>query len=145
MLAALLFWALALYGAAVIVWQCVTHIRTVQQFGQSHPVAFVLIVKDAERQIEGLLRSLLLRTANGARRHTIYVVDFSDSLETEHIVRRLALRNPCLCYQHLASDDELGQALRQICVNSPSIGCIYDLRTCDMIGDISRDMISMCR
>ncbi len=145
MLAALLFWMLALYGAGVIVRQCVTHIRNVQQHGHSHPVAFVLIVQDAERHIEGLLRSLLFKMANGARQHTIYVLDLSESMETEHIVRRLALRNPCLSYEHIQSEDDLDRGLRRICVNAPSIGCIYDLRTCDMIGDISRDMISMCR
>lgn len=141
----LLVWLLALYGTISLIVQTILRYRAIKQAGTAQPVAFVLIVENAENTIEGLLRMLLYRTANALRPHTICVLDLSDSGETEHIVKRLSLKNPCLVYERVENEAALTDMIALICTESSSIGCIYDLRQYAMIRDITRDMAAMCR
>lgn len=145
MLTNLLVWLFALYGVVSLFWQCVHWLQQAKRASNAHPVAFILIVQDAEERIEGLLRCLLLRTANAVRSHSICLLDLSESRDTEHIVKRLSLKSPFLSYEHVTQEEELNRIVARICAESSAIGCIYDLRKCDMIEDISRDMVSMCR
>lgn len=141
----LLVWLLALYGMVTLIVQTVARYRIIKRAATAQPVAFILIVENAENTIEGLLRTLFIRTANAMRPHTICVLDLSEMGETQYIVKRLSLKNPCLEYQHVTHEIDLNVKIAEICTASSSIGCIYDLRDCDMIEDVTRDMVAMCK
>ena len=142
LITALLFWALAIYGAITLVWQSVQRLRRNQH---PHPVKLILIVQNAEREIEGVIRTLLIKGSMGTRDHGILILDLGSTDDTEKIVQALAARNSCITYQRIADDKEASMYLSQACFDSNTIGCIYDLRVPDMAHDISRDAAWLCR
>lgn len=141
MLAALLFWALAIYGAMTLVWQSVQRLRRKQH---PRPVKLILIVQNAEREIEGVLRTLLIQGSMGTREHGIVVLDLGSKDDTEGIVRKLAARNECIEYQKIQNEGDASFYLSQACLDGATIGCIYDLRIPDMVRDLSNDTAWLC-
>ncbi|OFW80751.1 MAG: hypothetical protein A2201_09930 [Alicyclobacillus sp. RIFOXYA1_FULL_53_8] len=142
MVAALLFWALAVYGALTIVRESVQRLRSRQQ---SYPVTLVLVVENGETQIEGVLRTLLLRVAMVSRTHRIVVLDLNSTDDTEFIIRNLMVHNECLEYRKIANEDDISRHFAGACLETPSIGCIYDLRVPNTARNISKNVGWLCR
>jgi len=142
MVAALLFWALAVYGALTIVRQSVQRLRSRQQ---SYPVTWILVVENAEVQIEGVLRTLLLRVSLVSRDHRIVVLDLNSTDDTEFIIRNLMVHNECVEYRKVSTEEEISRNFARACLDRPSIGCIYDLRVPSMVRSISRNVGWLCQ
>lgn len=123
---ALFFWLLAGYGALCIVWQASQRLR--RRFQRPRPLSLVLVVENAEDEIEGILRLLLLRTAFGMRERRIVVLDAGSTDDTGAIVQRLCQDNPALSYVRVADPAHWLDALAQLCLASPHVSCVYDLR-----------------
>lgn len=143
MFEALTFWALAMYGAIVLVWQVTRRIRNPSR--PPHPLLLALMVADAEDQIEGILRLLIMRTAYGQRERRIWVVDESSGDETERIVRRMMVQYPCLDYLRVMDDETGVRELVHRCLETTGVGCIYDLRVNGMLQDVTMDILRLCR
>ncbi|MCL6443301.1 MAG: hypothetical protein K6T83_07585 [Alicyclobacillus sp.] len=141
MLGAVVFWALAVYGAVAIVWQSVHRIQR-QRRHHKVPVTLILVVENAEREIEGTLRTLMVRTAFGDRERKILVIDVASQDETGAIVRRMAADHTCLEYLRVRDDNECLAELKAICLRIPRIGCIVDLRDRGLLREISEDVVS---
>jgi hypothetical protein len=143
MVEALIFWALAVYGALAVVRQCV---RSIQRRAQRnpHPLTIILIVQHAERDIEGTLRTLMIRTALGTRERRILVFDVASQDDTGQIVQRMTACHDCIDYVRVADDSELLHQLKALCLQSPRVGCIYDLRVNGMVRDVTRDVAWLC-
>lgn len=119
-----------------LVWQSVQRLRHQQH---PHPIKLILVVQNAEKEIEGVLRTLLIRGSLGTRDQRILVLDLGSSDDTEGIVRKLAARNSCLVYQKISDDKQVSLYVSQACLDTGTVGCIYDLRIPDMARDVSRD------
>lgn len=139
MVGALVVWALALYGATVIVSQSVGHIKRRSE-RHRHPLTIVLIVQNAEHQIEGTLRTLMIKTAFSPRERRILVFDVASQDETGSIVQRMTQQHHCLDYVHVSDEIAFIDQLKNVCLNSPRVGCIYDLRDHGMLRDVTHDV-----
>lgn len=142
MVAALFFWALAIYGALTLVWQSVQRLRGKQH---PHPVKLILIVQNAAGEIEGVLRTLLIQGSIGTREHRIVVLDLASTDDTEGIVRKLAARNGCIDYLKIRNEGDVSLYLSQALLDSSTIGCIYDLRIPEMVRELSKDAAWLCQ
>jgi hypothetical protein len=142
MVEALIFWGLALYGAMMAVWQVVQRLQ--RRLGSPHPVTLVLVVQNAEHQIEGMLRMLLLRTAWTGRERRVLVLDVGSCDDTPQILERLTTEYTSLRSTRVASEEELHRELHRACLEEPFVGCIYDLRLHRTSSDITADMIRFC-
>ncbi len=143
MVEALVFWALALYGALMIVWQSVNRIK--RRVEKQHPVKVILVVQNAENYIEGVLRTLLFTTSFGWRDHEVFVMDIGSTDDTERIVQTLAERADGLRYTRLSGETDFYQELERACWDFDSVRCIYDLRVNGMAHDVTADMLSLCQ
>ncbi|MCL6633703.1 MAG: hypothetical protein K6T63_13855 [Alicyclobacillus herbarius] len=141
MVEALVFWGLALYGAVVLVWQVTQRLKR-QWRGSA--LTFVLVVQNAEDHIEGMLRSLSLRTAWSNRPRRIVVIDVTSGDDTPRILERLAAENESIDWQTAAGEDEVRRILEQTCLTQPFFGCIYDLRAHSAPWEITEDMTRFC-
>ncbi|QQE78128.1 hypothetical protein [Alicyclobacillus sp. SO9] len=127
MIDVLIFWALALYGALMIVVQVVRKLQARNQ-NRIHPVSLLLIVRDAESSIEGLLRDVMLKSMFVEKVPSIRVIDMSSGEETGRIVQRLAALHSGLTYGAVRTEAELAAELSNHCLNETFVGYIYDLR-----------------
>jgi hypothetical protein len=139
MVGALVIWALALYGATVIISQSVGRIKHRHQ-QHPHPLTIVLIVQNAEHQIEGTLRALMIKTAFSPRERRVLVFDVASQDETGSIVQRMTQQHHCLDYVHVSDEIDFIDQLKNVCLNSPRVGCIYDLRDHGMLRDVTHDV-----
>lgn len=139
MVGALIIWALALYGASVIVVQSVQRLQN--RYNQHpHPLTIVLIVQNAEHEIEGTLRMLMMKTAFSPRERRILVFDVASDDDTGCIVQRLTQQHHCLDYVHVSNEVDFIDELKSVCLQSPRVGCIYDLRDRGMLKDVTHDV-----
>lgn len=98
MIETLIFWMLAMIGAATIVFYAV---KRLQRSSDGSPVSVIFIVQDEEKRIEGLLRRLLIQFALTPRQTSVVIIDTSDGTETGEIVQRLAVNNARIVYKRL--------------------------------------------
>lgn len=126
MVEAALFWALALYGAATVVYQCVILVQ--RRVHHPRSVTMILVVHNAQTYIEGLVRSFMMKTAAGRRRRAIVVIDVASSDDTPHILGALVDTHRCVSAITLHCETELQSALKTACLSGESIACVYDLR-----------------
>ncbi|MCL6454466.1 MAG: hypothetical protein K6T78_12730 [Alicyclobacillus sp.] len=144
MLEALFFWALAVYGAVMVVWQSVRAIaRRRSAAGPAHPVQIILLVQNVESSIEGLLRTLLASTAYSARRRTVCVIDVHSTDHTLEIAQRIAEDYGGMVCVSVHNEDEVAQQLRALCASSTAVCCVYDLRHFELLRDVTRDALSL--
>lgn len=143
MVEALFFWALAMYGALMIVWQSTKLLQKRRTKHDEHPVKVILVVQNAAQNIEGLLRAWLAGTADSNRDHTFFVMDVRSTDETSDIVKRLALEQPAIRYIQVNDEDDLLGQLREACVHSNGVACVYDLRDYGMLREAARDINSL--
>ncbi|MCL6625436.1 MAG: hypothetical protein K6T68_02475 [Alicyclobacillus shizuokensis] len=141
MVEALVFWGLALYGAVMLVWQVSQRLK---RRLAANPLTFVFIVQDAEAHIEGVLRSLTLRTAWSTRLRRVLVIDLASVDDTPLILERLAGEHDCIHWQRAETEDEVRRILTRTCLTEPFVGCIYDLRAARAPRDVTEDMIRFC-
>lgn len=141
MIEALFFWALALYGAVSLTFQTVLRVQRRRQ--HPYPVTFILIVRNAEEQIEGVVRSLMARTALSSRERQVLVIDWASDDETLAILN--AMEEDCTSLRSVRVDDdaEFLQALRNACMSGARVGCIYDLRQGGFAADVTDDLAAM--
>ncbi|GMA51291.1 hypothetical protein GCM10025857_26480 [Alicyclobacillus contaminans] len=144
MVEALIFWVLAVYGALTMVRQSVRSLQR-RTGAIPHPLTIILIVQNMENQIEGTLRTLMLRTALGHRERRILVFDVASQDDTGCIVQRMTNSADCVDYVRVADDVELLRQLQTFCLQSPHVGCIYDLRVTGMLQDVTRDVAWLCQ
>lgn len=139
MVGAIVIWALALYGAIVIVLKSVQRLqRRYEQL--PHPLTVILIVQNAEHEIEGTLRTLMIKTAFSPRERRILVFDVASTDATGCIVQRLTQQHHCLDYVHVSNEVDFIDQLKNVCLQSPRVGCIYDLRDHGMLRDVTHDV-----
>lgn len=143
MVEALLFWALALYGAVTVTWQCTRRLKHRSQ--TPHPLTFILIVKDAQQQIEGVVRGLMMRTALSARERQILVIDWASEDETPQILHNLAQDIAGLHFVRVADNEAFLRELQSACLTAARVGCIYDLRRDGLTSDVSADLATLCQ
>lgn len=140
MILALIFWALALYGTIVLIWQCAN--RLYRKSVHATPMSIVLVVHDVESEIEGLLRTMMVKTAFGKRQRYIVVFDVASRDSTQEIVSHMAMKHHCLEY-HRVDDANLGTMLGEICCQEKRICCVYDLRQKDRISQAMEDIAQL--
>jgi len=143
MVEALFFWALAVYGALMVVWQTVRVIQRGHIAGQPHAVNIILVVQDAEPYIEGILRTLLAGTAYSVRRRTMFVFDVRSTDRTGEIVGRLEADYAGIRYFLVDDEDQIVRELRQACERTTAVSCVYDLRNYEVLQDVTRDVMSL--
>lgn len=143
MVEALFFWALAVYGALMVVWQTVRAMQRGHIVGQPHPVNIILVVQDAEPYIEGILRTLLAGTAYSVRRRTVFVLDVRSTDRTGEIVGRLEADYAGIRYFLVDDEDQIARELRQACERTTAVSCVYDLRNYEVLQDVTRDVMSL--
>ncbi|MCL6547331.1 MAG: glycosyltransferase [Alicyclobacillus sp.] len=143
MLEALVFWLLATYGAVVLVWQCAARLR--RRWQVPRPVTLVLIVRDAEQEIEGTLRTLVAATALAGRDRQIVVVDHASSDDTGVIVRRMLPGNPCLSYRRIEREGECAEVLAETCLGGSTVAWIWDARRPGALHEAAREAVRACR
>jgi hypothetical protein len=141
---ALIFWALAVYGALVLVRQCVQRIQR-RSRTNPHPLTIILVVQNAERHIEGTLRTLMVKTAFGTRERRVLVFDVASVDDTSWILQRMTTEHDCIDYVRVADDTELMQQLKDVFLKSPRVGYIYDLRVNGTVHDVTRDVMYLCQ
>lgn len=141
MIEALFFWALALYGAVSLTFQTVRRVQRRRQ--HPYPVTFILIVRNAEEQIEGLVRSLMARTALSSRERQVLVIDWASDDDTSAILHAMEKDFAFLRSVRVADDTEFLQALRNECMCDTRVGCIYDLRQGGLAADVTDDLAAM--
>jgi hypothetical protein len=142
-LEALLFWSLAIYGAMVLVWQVVKRVTRKDQ--HLIPMNIVLIVQNAEREIEGTLRCLMVNTAFGHRERQIVVCDIASADETQAIVEKMAEKHQCIDYHRFERDSDAFERIQTALLESGKVTCIYDLRRGDMLSRVADDVTSLCQ
>lgn len=143
MVEALFLWALAVYGAIMVVWQTVRIMKRLHKVATPHPVNIILIVQDAESSIEGILRSLLATTLYSIRRRTVLVLDVQSRDDTGDIVRRLETCYEGIHYCLVDSDDDIAQVLCQSFGRTTTVSCVYDLRNRELLRDVTWDVMSL--
>ncbi|MDQ0191102.1 hypothetical protein JI721_08395 [Alicyclobacillus cycloheptanicus] len=143
MVEALFFWALALYGAVILAWQCTRWLNRRRQ--RPHPLTVILVVQNAAQQIEGVIRTLMLETAWSARERKIFVIDYGSTDETANILQHLAKVHTCLEFVTVLTEAEFQQHLQSACLSEAHIGCIYDLRVSGVSQDVTADLAALCR
>lgn len=141
MVETVLFWALALYGAVVVVWQ-VTH-RLQMKLRIASPVTYILVVHNNEAEIEGVVRNLFLRTAMSSRDRQILVLDCKSTDDTPRILQTLSNDHACLRHVVVADEVALFHELESACLHAARVVCIYDLRP--GAPDISTDLTMICQ
>jgi len=142
-LEALFFWALAMYGAMIVIYQSVRRIQR-RSVRNPHPLTIILIVNDAETYIEGTLRRLLLETVFTRRERRILVIDVASEDDTGPIVQRLTSVHSCIGYARVQNDAQFVQQVTELYLESPQVGCIYDLRIQGMDREVLRDIAWLC-
>jgi hypothetical protein len=140
---ALLFWLLAGYGAFSLVYHVSRRLQ--RRLWQRRPLTLVLVVANLEAQIEGILRLLLLRTAFGMRERRIVVFDAGSTDDTAQIVQRLCAEYDCLSYVRVSDPDQWLNELAHLCVASPHISCVYDLRNDANWNDVVAELQWLCQ
>jgi hypothetical protein len=127
MLTALLIWGLALYGAWMLITQCVRHIEHRQVY-EAQPATYIFIVKNAEKSIEGILRLGMIHTVFHVRQRRMVVLDVNSDDQTSNIVQRLMAEHPCISYRYISSAQALVDILPEVCLNANRLCYVYDLR-----------------
>jgi hypothetical protein len=128
MVEALIFWALALYGATMVVYQSVGAMVMRKANGNNEEIHFV-ITHNAEDRIEGVLRTLILRTLFGQQKQRVVVIDVGSTDETNVIVLKMAEKNRNIEYASVVDEHDISTILESACISDLSIGHIHDLRT----------------
>jgi len=141
---ALLFFSLALYGALHLVWFGVKKLQR-HEAQSPHPMTLILVVENAERHIEGVLRSLMMNTAFSHRERRIVVIDVASSDETANIVKRICWQLTAVDYLYAETDADFMEQLKSLLLHTPRVGCVYDLRVKCMAKDVAADIIGLCR
>lgn len=142
MLEALVFWGLALYGAVTLIVQSVQRIQ--RPLRRRHPVKVVLVVHNAAKYIEGILRTLILKTAMSPRDRQIVVIDVASNDETDIIVTRLSKEHPCVTYVRADDEPSITHQIERICLHSHHVGCVFDLRD-ETPQEIAEDLAYLCQ
>ncbi|MCL6592932.1 MAG: glycosyltransferase [Alicyclobacillus sp.] len=143
MFAGLVIWALAVYGAWALVRSVVRYWQQ-RLNGRLQPMAVVLIVQNAQAQVEGVLRSLLQVTAGGQRDGYILVFDVASCDDTPAIVQRLAMQFPRLTLVSVADERELGWQLQSVWASGVRVGYLCDLRVSGWHPQLARDVRLLC-
>jgi hypothetical protein len=127
---ALIFWALALYGTTMVVYQSVEALVMRKVNRNSEDIHFV-IARNAEERIEGVLRTLLLRIHFGQHKQRIVVIDVGSTDDTSPIVLKMAEKNHDIEYVCVEDEHGISAILESACISDLSIGHIHDLRITD--------------
>ncbi|RIV18806.1 glycosyltransferase [Alicyclobacillaceae bacterium I2511] len=141
---AVFFWALALYGALMAVWQGVSRLQQ-RVHGPLFPLTILLVVQNAEEEIEGLLRLLTLQTLGSWRDYRVRVLDVGSTDGTGQIVQTLMQHSGNLDYVYLHGNEDLIQNITLSCLDTARVSCVYDLRNQDLHSGMSRDIAGLCR
>jgi len=142
MVEAALFWVLAVYGAATVVYQCVLHVQ--RRAHNLRSITFVLVVQNADAYIEGVIRSFMMKTAAGRRSRAIVIIDVASQDDTPQILQALVHTHRCLRFAQVVTEAELQNALQAACLGNDSIGCVYDLRVETGGTDTIHDVLWSC-
>jgi hypothetical protein len=140
---ALLFWLLAGYGAMSLVWHVARRLQ--RRLQRPRPLTLVLVVQNSQDQIEGILRTLMVRTAFGIRERHIIVFDAGSTDDTSIIVQRLCEHHHCLSYVRVAEESHWLDELSKLCVQPHYMSCVYDLRNPDQWTDVVDDLQWLCQ
>ncbi len=123
---ALIFWALALYGAILVVYQSVAAILRRTKVGKE--IVFFVIAQNAEDYIEGVLRTLVLRALFEQARRRVIVIDVGSTDSTGIITLKITQKYHFVEYVVVNDEETVLKILKSACASSHAIGCIYDLR-----------------
>lgn len=121
-----LIWVFALLGLLSMGFQLGKWI--LHRHHHTQAITFILVVQNGAKDIEGVLRSLMMRTAFAVRNCKVMVMDLHSTDETAYIVLRLAEKYRQIEYYCVNSEEEFLEQVRQTCLVHHTIGCIYDLR-----------------
>ncbi len=127
MVEALIFWALAMYGATMVVYQSVGAI-VMRKVHQNREEIHFVITQNAEECIEGVLRSLILLTLFGHSKERIVVIDVGSADDTNRIVLKMAEKNHNIEYIAARDEHDVSSILETSCTSNPTVGHIHDLR-----------------
>ncbi len=127
MVEALIFWALALYGATLVVYQSVVAI--LHRAKPRREIVYFVVTHNSEENVEGILRNLVLRALFETNRRRVIVVDMNSNDDTNAIVMKMTQRYPFVEYVSAENEEVMMRILQSACMSQEAVGCLYDLRS----------------